>query len=191
MKRTMIYSLVLALPALLVAVQFISSAHAGSSVVDDPAADVGSSPPYLDVIHAKVTEQDGSGTLFFLMELAGAVPKAPSESDLIWPFHIDTDPGASPGGLYVDYVVRVRWVNGAFVGQVVNRTAAPTLTITSVPFSVDGATVKVFVDPTTLGNPASFHWNASTRPGATVPYVDFAPDASGPTDSSTLATWTQ
>jgi len=84
-----------------------------------------------------------------------------------------------PGDIYVDYVVRVRWVDGAFVGQVVNRTPiasgrAPI--VTGVPSSVDGATVKLWVDPALLGNPSSFGWNASTRPGLNVAYADFAPN---------------
>jgi hypothetical protein len=191
MKKTIKHSTVLVLPILLVAVMFISPADAASSVVHDPKGDVGSSPPYLDIVHSKVTEQQGKETLFFMMELAGPIPEEPSELDLIWPFHLDTNPATSPGGLYNEYVIRVRWFNGAFVGQVVDRT--PLLTggapvITPIPFSIDGRTVKVFAQLEMLGNPSSFGWNAATRPGATVPYVDFAPDGGLATD---LATWTQ
>jgi len=135
--------------------------------------------PYMDVVSAKV-QQRHDGSLSFLMELAGAIPDVPTETDLIWPFHIDTDPNASPGGLYVDYIVRVRWLGGAFVGQVVHRFTTNTgevgLTIAGVPFEINGATVKLTVDPALLGSPNSFDWNAATRPGATVPYSDFAPN---------------
>ncbi|MBI4339565.1 MAG: hypothetical protein HY680_06385 [Chloroflexi bacterium] len=187
MKKTMKYSLVLVLPILLLAVMFISTADAASSVIHDPTGDSASPAPYLDVVNAKVTEQQGKGSLFFMMELAGPVPEKPSELDLIWPFHLDTNPATSPGGLYNEYVIRVRWIGGAFVGQVVDRT--PILTghapiITPIPFSIDGRTVKVFPQLGMLGNPSSFGWNASTRPGASAAYVDFAPD-------SGLATWTQ
>jgi hypothetical protein len=178
----------------LVTVMFILPAHAATSVVHDPRGDVGSSPPYLDVVHADVIEQQGRGTLFFMMQLAGPIPEEPSELDLIWPFHVDTNQATSPGGLYNEYVVRVRWFNGAFVGQVINRTPLLTsgaLIITSIPFSIDGRTVKAFVQQELLGNPSSFGWNAATRPGATVPYVDFAPDAQDQFDSSNLAPWTQ
>jgi hypothetical protein len=186
MKKTIKHSLVLALSLLLVVV-FISPVLAASSVVHDPRGDTGVAAPYLDVVHAQVIEQQGKGTLLFMMELAGRIPESPSEPDLIWPFHLDTNPATSPGGLYNEYVVRVRWFNGAFVGQVVDRT--PALTggapiITSVPFSIDGRTVKVVVPLSTLGSPSTFGWNAATRPGATVPYVDFAPDTG-------LATWAQ
>jgi hypothetical protein len=56
--------------------------------------------------------------------------------------------------------------------------------ITAVPFSIDGRTVKVFAHLGTLGNPSSFKWNAATRPGVAVNYVDFAPD-------SGLVSWTR
>jgi hypothetical protein len=175
---------------------FISLAHAASSVVHDPTGDVGSSPPYLDIVHAQVTEQQGKGALFFMMRLAGPIPEEPSELDLIWPFHLDTNPTTVnfPGGpfnSYTDYVVRVRWLNGAFVGQVVNRT--PLLTggnpiVTSVPFSIDGRTVKVFAQLDMLGSPSSFGWNAASRLGQAGPYVEFAPDGGLVTD---LAAWTR
>jgi hypothetical protein len=151
----------------------------GSVVVHDPRGDSNSPAPYMDVVQAKLTEQKGKETLFFMMVLAGPIPAQPSEPDLIWPFHLNTNPATAPGGLYNEFVVRVRWFNGAFVGEVVNR--IPLLTggtpiITPVPFSIDGVTVKVFVPLQLLGNPTSFEWNAATRPGATVAYVDFAPD---------------
>ena len=164
------------------------SAHAASSVVvHDPIGDSLSPAPYLDVVQAKVTEQQGEDTLFFMIVLAGPIPAELSEPDLIWVFYPDTNPATFPSGLSPEYQVRVRWFNGAFVGQVVDRT--PLLTggaqvITPVPFSIDGRTVKVFVPLQTLGNPSTFGWNAATRPGVTVPNVDFAPD-------SGLATWTQ
>ena len=186
MKKTLKHSLVLALPMLLAAAIFMSVAHAASSVDHDPTGDSDSPAPYLDVVQAKVTEQ-GQDTLFFMMELAGPIPEQPSELDLIWPFHVDTNPATAPGGLYNEYVVRVRWFGGVFAGQVVNRT--PLLTggapiVAPVPFSIDGRTVKVFVPLELLGNPSSFGWNAAARLGATGPYVDFAPD-------NGLATWTQ
>lgn len=183
MKKTIKHSLALALPMLLVALMVISLAHASSSVVHDPTGDVGGFPPYLDIVHAWVIEQQGTGTLLFMMELAGPIPAEPTEADLIWPFHVDTDPLTSPGGLYNEYVVRVRWFNGAFVGQVVDRTGGAPI-ITSIPFHIDGRTVKALVQLEMLGNPSSFGWNAATRPGLTVPYVDFAPDG-------VLATWAQ
>jgi hypothetical protein len=199
MKKTIKHLLVLGLPMLLVAVIFIAPVRAASSVVHDPRGDVGSSAPYLDVVHAQVTEQQGKGTLLFMMVLAGPIPEAPPESHLIWPFHVDAAPGpVGTPSLYNEYVVLLRWFtppgasSATFVGQVVDRTTSPP-TVTPVPFSIDGRTVKVSVPLALLGNPTSFGWNASTRPGPTAAYVDFAPD--GGCDPSpvpcALATWTR
>lgn len=158
--------------------------RAGSSVVHDATGDYPPSP-YLDVVHAKVTEQ-GKGTLFFLMVLAGPIPDEPSEPpSLLWVFHVDTDPATSPGGLYNEYIVRVRWDGNEFVGEVIDRTGANPPA--PVPFSIDGVTVKLFVPLATLGNASSFGWNAATRPltSPPSPYLDFAPDG-----GVQLATWT-
>jgi hypothetical protein len=124
-----------------------------------------------------------------MMVLAGPIPEAPSEPFLVWVFHVDTNPATSPGGLYNEYIVRVRWSGGAFVGEVVDRT--PLLTggaaiTTPIPFSIDGTTVKVFAQLEMLGNPSSFGWNAATRPLPPAAYLDFAPDG-----GIELATWTQ
>jgi hypothetical protein len=125
-----------------------------------------------------------------MMVLAGPIPEAPSDP-FVWVFHVDTDPNASPGGGYNEYIVRVRWSGVEFFGEVVDRTGAPTLVSTPVSFSIDGATVKLFVPLSLLGNPSSFGWNAATRPfppPPLPPYLDFAPDGGTAAD---LVTWTQ
>jgi hypothetical protein len=158
------------------------------SAVRDPRGDSASPSPYLDVVHALVTEQ-GQGTLFFMMVLAGPIPRAPSEPFLLWVFHVDTNPATSPEGLYNEYIVRVRWSGGAFVGEVIDRTPllrGGALITTPIPFSIDGATVKVFAQLGILGNPSSFGWNGATRPLPPAAYLDFAPD-----DGIELRTWTQ
>ena len=187
MKRMANRSLALALPALLT-VLFTSPADASTIVVHDPRGDQLSptAPPYLDVTHARVIEQ-APGTLRFMMQVAGPIPEQPSESVLIWPFHVDTVPNTLAGNppLYNEYIVRVRWANGAFDAHLVNRTtgaAAP------IPFRIAGTTVHASVDLGLLGNPSSFGWNASTRPGTTVPYEDFSPDGGTAAD---LVTWSQ
>lgn len=174
----------------MVAVMFISPANAASSVVHDPNGDSTSPSPYTDIVHAKVTEQQGKETLFFMMDLADSIPEEPAEPVLFWLFHVDTNPATSPGGLYNEYIVRVRWSGGVFAGDVVDRT--PLLTgglpiSTPIPFSIDGRTVKAFVQLEMLGDPSSFGWNAATRPFP-LPYLDFAPDGGLATD---LATWTE
>jgi hypothetical protein len=189
--KTIKLSLTLA-PVLLVSLIFSAPTYAATSVVHDPAGDSRSSSPYVDVVQARIIEQQGRGTLLFIMQLAGPIPEEPSESVLIWVFHLDTNPATSPGGLYNEYIVRVLWSNGAFTGQVVNRTGAPTLVFTPVTFSIDGSTVKAFVPLDTLGNPSSFGWNAATRPSPPAAYLDIAPDGCDPSSVPCgLATWSQ
>lgn len=187
MKKSINHALAAVSAILLLVVMVGSPSDAATSVVHDRSGDVSSSASYMDVVHARVVEQRGQATLLFMMQLAGAIAQQPSEADLIWPFHVDTDRGKLTNGLYNEYVVRVRWFNGVFVGQVVDRTGV-TPVASSVPFRIDGRTLKVFVPLDALGDPSSFGWNAATRPGATVPYVDFAPDGGLATD---LASWTK
>ena len=186
MKRTTKCSLLLALPVLIAV--FIAPADASTSVVHDPRGDrlTPTAPPYLDVAHARVVEK-APGTLLFMMQLARPIPEQPSEAVLIWPFHVDTVPNTLAGNppLYNEYIVRVRWANGVFDAHLVNRTSG---VATPIPFRIAGATVHASVELGLLGNPSSFGWNASTRPGATVPYEDFAPDGGTAAD---LATWSQ
>ncbi len=83
---------------------------------------------------------------------------------------------------------QAQWSGGAFVGEVIDRTGAPTLVTTAVPFSIDGATVKLSVPLASLGNLSSFGWNAATRPLPPAAYLDFAPDGG---TAAGLATWTR
>lgn len=169
--------------------------YSGVSTVEDAIGDSthlvpSSTDPatYMDLLSARVQQRD-EGTLFF-MELAGAIPDTPTETSLIWVFHVDTDPGSSPDGLYVDHVPRVLWNGSFFVGQVLHRFKTPTggvgTSITpGIPFEIKGGTVRLTVDPAVLGNPSSFAWNAATRPSTSVAYSDFAPGC-----LACLVTWT-
>jgi len=191
--------LALTLLITLVATVLVSPAYAASSVVHDPTGDAvlpsgDPAPPYMDIVNANVIEQRGKGTLFFLIEVAGPIPKEPPESFLAWNCQLDTDPATFPatGGGFYEFSVRVRWVGGQFEGTL--EDFRPTLTggslvVTPIPFSVDGATTKAFVDLELLDNPSSFDWRAVTRnaPGQQVPappLTDRAPDTG-------LATWTK
>jgi hypothetical protein len=153
-----------------------AGAYAASSVIEDPVGDVpAGAPAYLDVVQGKVTLQEGTETLFFLMEVAEAIPKTPSESFLNWNFPLDTDGNVST----TEWVVVVRAINGEFIGRLVH---GPTLAETAIPFSVDGATVKLFVDLAAIGSPSSFSWRADSR---------IAPRPAPRTDSTPNVTWTR
>jgi hypothetical protein len=179
----------------LVTVVLVYPAYAASSVVHDPRGDATS--PYLDIVNAKVTEQQGKETLFFMMKLAGPIPEEPSESDLRWFWPLDTNPATFPGGLAAEYTVRVGWNGTEFAAVLNDRT--PQLTggqtiETPIPFSVSGATVKAFVDLAMLGDPASFGWGAVTLtvpPPPPAGVVDRAPDTVDLVQGTGWATWTQ
>jgi hypothetical protein len=182
MKRIVGRGVAFALPLLLA---FSSPAYAATTVVRDAVGD--SSLAYADIVHTDVVEQQGRGTLLFLMRLAAPIPEAPAQSPLAWAFHVDTAPGAI-GPLYNEYIVRVLWSGGTFVGQVVNRA---TSSITGVTFGVDGTTVRVFVPLSALGNPSGFGWNAGTRQPPN-PYFDTAPNGCDPSPTPCgLARWDQ
>ena len=159
-------------------------ASAESSVIRDPKGDIAATASsYLDIIHAKATEQIGRGTFYFQTVNAEVVPAMPA-GFVAWNWLIDV-----PGGLPIDYALTVR-----FCSQTVQRTCGPgpfhwessstpmatgVSTINSFDFSVDGATIKGYIDPALFGNPASFRWLAATRntPASTgLPSVDLAPD---------------
>jgi hypothetical protein len=161
-----------------------ASASADSSVASDPKGDIAATAPsYLDIIHTKATEQIGRGSFYFQTVNADDVPATPP-GFTAWNWLIDV-----PGGLPIDYALTVR-----FCSQVVQRTCGPgpwhwessstpmatgISTINSFEFSVDGAAVKGFIDPSLFGDPASFRWFAATRntPASTgLPSVDLAPD---------------
>jgi hypothetical protein len=178
----------------LVTVGLVYPLYAASSVVHDPRGD--SVAPYLDIVQAKVTEQQGKGTLSFMMELAGPVPKTPSESDLRWVWSLDTNPATFPGGnLAAEYTVRVEWNGTEFAAVLNDRT--PQLTggqsiVTPTPFSVNGATIKASADLAMLGSPASFGWNAVTLTAPTpASIVDRAPDTVDVVQGTGWATWPQ
>ena len=170
--------------SLLLAGLLSGPASAESSVASDPKGDIAATAPnYLDIVHTKATEQIGRGTFYFQTVTGDSVPTTPA-GFAAWNWLIDV-----PGGLPIDYALTVR-----FCSQTVQRTCGPgpwhwessstpmatgVSTINSFAFSVDGATVKGFIDPSLFGDPASFRWIAATRnaPVTTgLPSVDLAPD---------------
>ena len=50
-------------------------------------------PAYLDIVHAKVTDRVGTGQISFMMELAEAVPNPPETGTFVaYNWQLDTDP---------------------------------------------------------------------------------------------------
>jgi hypothetical protein len=173
--------------AILGAAFAVGVASASTSEIVDAEGDA--TPAHLDIVNGKITEQTGKATLFFLIEVAGAIPDTPSESFLNWNFPLDTNSATAPGGLFAEYVVSVRWLGGQFVGRVNDRTPLLTGGVPierPIEFSVDGATVKMFVELAALGSPSTLGWRADSRNAPMpAPVVDRA-DLGGQ-----LATWTR
>jgi hypothetical protein len=174
--------LLAAIPIHALVLSSVASAH--TDVVADAQGDVApSAPAYVDIVQAKVTEQVGRGTLVFQLELAGRLPKTPSAFVAFNPI-IDT-----PGGPTGDYGLVVRWCSRAMIPacgpgpahweSALILASGPSPTLNPFPFAVNGATVKMYVDPALIGDPTEFGWRATSRltPGSTgQPPTDLAPD---------------
>lgn len=159
-----------------------SAAAARTDVVVDAVGDVpATAPAYADIVQAKVTEQIGKDVLFFHMELAGAAPAEPDRF-IGWNWAIDLATGPGP-----EYAVIVRWCTQAMIANCGSGPAhwesalisGMVVTLNPFPFDVSGATVKAYVDPALLGDPAAFNWWGVARlfPGPTgLPPTDLAPN---------------
>ena len=164
-----------------------SAAAARTDVVVDAVGDVpATAPTYVDIIQAQVTDQVGADVLFFHMALAGPAPTVPS-GFVAWNWAIDI--GGAPGP---EYLVVVRWCTQAMVTDCgpgpahweSALIAGAGVTLNAFPFEVNGATVKAYLDPALIGDPAGFNWRAIARlfPGPTgFPPTDLAPDTGGST----------
>ncbi len=143
--------------------------YASASMIGDPRGD--GVPGYQDIVRARVIEQADMGRLFLSMAVASPVPKHPDESALYWTWNLDTDPNSAPYGYPADYVVHVNWDGNSFTAFLFDRAA---YTSSNVTFSIDGVTVKAFVDLSAINNPSCFAWSVSSKPLPGTP--DFAPD---------------
>jgi hypothetical protein len=168
----------------------VSFAYAHSSEIFDAAGDIPlGAPGYYDIVHAKVTDQVGKGTLFFSIELGAAVPDTPTDAlgrprFVAWNWLVDTS-----GDGISDYNIIVRYCSHTIQAPCVGdawhwesalfRPPSPQA-INAFPFRVDGATIKAYLDPAQLGGPTQFGWITLTRisPGVSgAPPTDIAPDS--------------
>lgn len=166
-----------------------SSAYAHSSEVFDATGDVpASAPAYYDIVQAKVTEQIGTSTLYFMIVVAGRIPDMPTNAlgdprFVAWNWAIDA-PGTA-----LDATVVVRYCSHTIQGPCVGDAwhweseliTASGRHVNAFAYKVDGATVKAYVDAAQLGGPTltEFNWWAVSRlaPGVSgaLP-ADLAPD---------------
>jgi hypothetical protein len=172
-----------------------------TSSVTDPEGDAVASQgngltgeAYQDIVGAEVTAE---GHVFtFTMDVAAAIPAAPVLSHgitlLEWSWNLNTSPEFPKGFPFAtgnvappEFMVMVLWNGPTFTGILIDR--RPLLTggdvvITSVPFSIEGATVSASVNASLLGHPSSFAWiaRANNWPKlgtSSLQTLDRAPDA--------------
>jgi hypothetical protein len=145
-----------------------------SSTVLDPVGDTlfNMAPAFKDIILGRMTKT-AEGDFELLMEMAGDIPAAPpmpllGVNEIWWTWAFDLDPNTAPRGYPFlikrdpEFNVYVSWNGVQFTGVAIDR--RPLLTggeaiIASVPFSINGATVKALLPSTLIGDvPVSFRW---------------------------------
>ncbi|TMD61157.1 MAG: hypothetical protein E6I87_03470 [Chloroflexi bacterium] len=159
-----------------------SPASAHTAVVADPVGDMATAAsPAFDIVQAKVTERKGAGILYFQLELAAPVTETTGFG--AWAFLVNAPAGSATFyGVVVRHCDRqVQAVCGAngYHWESALLTATGT-TVGAFGFSVDGATVKAYVDPALLGDVGVLRWSANTRnapAGGGSRALDFAPNS--------------
>jgi hypothetical protein len=148
----------------------------------DPEGDAGASQGiglrgdgYQDIVGATVEVYQT--TFLFSMNLATSVPAAPALPAGItlqeWSWNINTAPELPRGFPFStgsaappEFMVFVTWDGSGFAGTLIDRRpllSAGQAVSTSIPFAIDGATIRAEVGASLLGDPSSFTWVARTN----------------------------
>jgi hypothetical protein len=161
------------------------SASAASSVGHDPIGDAisesgSSAPGFLDVKNVRITEKKGRGEIEFACNLAAPAPAALGADDFaaLCALSLNVNPttGAS------EYVVAVRWNNGAYEGVLIDYTAGFPPSETPIDYAINGSNIKATVPAAAIGDPDSLTWVSLSREKQFVPtnplegVTDIAPD---------------
>lgn len=157
------------------------AASSSVSTVSDPVGDADfKAGAFQDLVLCQLTKTAG-GDLGVRMELAGAIPAAPSlppngNKEIWWQWAFDFDPTTSPSGtpypenangLIAEFIACVRWDGTEFSGILIDRRpllAGDEATISPIPFSIQGTIVQAVLPAELIGEvPASFQWGFYTR----------------------------
>lgn len=158
--------------ALLLALPLAASA---ATTYTDPVGDtLFHAPPYMDIVAAGANED--SGTFEFTMTVAATIPEAPKFNPpgvaaTWWVFPLDLDPAAFPVGWPLppplggaaEALIAVGWDGSAFSGTLYDRRpllVGGDVEVTTVPFEIDGNTVRARLDGALIDDPSSFGWGA-------------------------------
>jgi hypothetical protein len=161
------------------AVAGAAAIEAAQSVeITDPAGDVlrNNAQPWQDIVGGQITRE--GDTFTFSMEMAAALPAEPEApsggGSYFWDWGIEVDPALAPEGwpfpksfaLPHEFLVGFLSDGEEYSAFVTDR--RPLLVgqepiITLVPYSVDGATIEVFVDADLLDNLSAFGWRVGSH----------------------------
>ena len=148
----------------------VMDVDAATIIEQDPTGDAvlesGSTPPgYLDVERVKISEENGSDEIVFSVDLAGEVPSSFGADDYyeVAGLSLNLQP---EGG--AQYVVIVRWSEGAFEGVLIDWSNGFPPSNTPIKYDISGSTVTATVPSKALGNPESLTWLSMSREKAFV-----------------------
>jgi len=132
-------------------------------------------PAYLDLVAATVGEN--AGVFEFTMTVADAIPETPKLTppgvvEIRWFVTLDLDPATNPVGwplapggrgigqsAFPEGFVAVAWDGSGFSGTWYDRRpllSGGEYTATTVPFEIDGDTVRMWLDGELIGDPTTF-----------------------------------
>ena len=163
---------------------------AGDAVLQSGQAAAG----YLDEIRGTV-ELDANGTMWFVDELAAALPARPAlpatDAALGWSFCVDTDPMVDPvgfpmtGAMPCEFIVHTRWNGKRLSGLFIDRRPLDGGgNARMIPFKpmLEGNSIRMGVAFASLNSPGTFHWSMFSEElgplGTDIAYhVDEVPDS--------------
>ncbi|MBI2126397.1 MAG: hypothetical protein HYU02_03670 [Thaumarchaeota archaeon] len=149
------------------------------SQVSDPKGDVRDSPPYLDIVAAKVVRLSDN-QLSFEITVAGQIPKEP-DGYLAYAWFLTsgiTTLDRPAIGLAYDNKVG-KW-DAFILNSTGTRPERIRTVVSGLVHTISSDTAKVTVSADLLGDPTSFKWHVVSRSApfaGGVPRVDKAPDA--------------
>jgi hypothetical protein len=167
--------------AAIVALSATSQALATTTYTDPVGDALFHAPAYADIVAGTVDED--AGTFVFTVQVADAIPQTPALTPpgvqaVRWVASLDLDSTTFPAGWPAapgdsrsaqappaEGFVAVVWDGSAFSATWFDRRPLLTggeYTATSVPFEVDGDTVRMWLDGALIGDPASFRIGFAT-----------------------------
>lgn len=145
----------------------------GSSVLSDPAGDVGNNPSFFDVVSAKVVRSGAN--LSFSATVSGEIPQTPAGFTVFGWFITSGATSLNQPIIVLIYDPAVgNWAASIFTGR------PPSPSAGALSFALEGNVATVSVPFQALGSPESFTWHVVSRSApfaGGIPAIDRAPDS--------------